>query len=679
MNPPVAKKIPRSVGAHNDERSDDYYWLRRRDDPDVIAYLEAENAYAEERLAHTRELQDRLYDELVSRMQETDASVPTRVDDYFYYTRTEKGEQYETHCRKHGSLGAEEHVVLDENELAKGHKYFAVGTFSVSPDHRLVAYSVDMDGSEAYTLYIKDIATGRIIEEGIPNTYYNVEWANDSRTLYYTMLNQSKRPHKLFRHTLGTPSSEDELLYRETDESFFLGLSKTRTRRFIVVNLGSKTTTEVHVLDADDPAAGLRVVHPRRHEMEYHIAHHGDVFYILTNDYARNFKLMEAPVSDPSIENWVEVMPHRRTVKIDDIDVFRDHLVVYEREDGLKRIRIRDLRTLDEHLIQFPEPTYTFWAGENPEFNTRILRFNYTSLVTPRSVIDYDMDSREQTLMKRYDIPGGYDPTDYVTTRIFASAYDGTKVPISLVHKKGLKRNGGNPLFMYGYGSYGASIEPSFVANRLSLLDRGFVYAIAHVRGGGEMGRHWYDQGKLLNKRNTFTDFIACAEHLIERGYTSAGKIACYGGSAGGLLVGAVVNMRPDLWGAVLSHVPFVDVLNTMLDETIPLTILEYEEWGNPKDKKYYEYIRSYSPYDNLRAQYYPPILVTGGINDPRVQYWEPAKWTARLRALKMDDNALLLRTKMAEGHTGASGRYDYLRDVALDYAFVLDCFGVKR
>jgi oligopeptidase B len=679
MNPPVAKKITRSVGAHNDERSDDYYWLRQRDDPDVIAYLEAENAYAEERLAHTRKLQDSLYDELVARMQENDVSVPTRVDDYFYYTRTEKGKQYETHCRKHGSLHAKEHVVLDENELAKGHKYFAVGTFSVSPDHRLVAYSVDIDGSEAHTLYIKDIATGRIIEEGIPNTYYNVEWANDSRTLYYTTLNEAKRPHKLFRHTLGTPSSEDALLYNEQDESFFLGLSKTRTRRFIVVNLGSKTTTEVHVLDADDPAAGLRVIHPRRHEMEYHIAHHGDVFYILTNDYARNFKLMEAPVSDPSIENWVEVMPHRRTVKIDDIDVFRDHVVVYEREDGLKRIRIRDLRTLDEHLIQFPEPTYTFWAGENPEFNTRILRFNYTSLVTPRSVIDYDMDSREQTLMKRYDVPGGYDPADYVTTRIFASAYDGTKVPISLVHKKGLKRNGGNPLFMYGYGSYGASIEPSFVANRLSLLDRGFVYAIAHVRGGGEMGRHWYDQGKLLNKRNTFTDFIACAEHLIERGYTSAGKIACYGGSAGGLLVGAVVNMRPDLWGAVLSHVPFVDVLNTMLDETIPLTVLEYEEWGNPKDKKYYEYIRSYSPYDNLRAQYYPPILVTGGINDPRVQYWEPAKWTARLRALKMDDNPLLLRTKMSEGHTGASGRYDYLRDVALDYAFVLDCFGVKK
>ena len=679
MNPPIAKRIAKDVTVHNDERVDDYYWLRERSNPDVRAYLEAENAYAEEHLAGTARLQERLYDELVGRMRETDASVPFRIDDYFYNSRSEKGKQYEIHCRRRGSVDASEEIILDENELAHGRRYFAVGASSVSPDHKLLAYSVDTDGSEEYTLYIKDLDTGAILEEGIPNTYYNVEWANDSRTLFYTTLNESKRPHKLYRHTLGTPASKDDLIYDEPDESFFMGLGKTRTRRYIVVNLGSKTTTEVRVLDADNPRSELRIINPRRHEMEYHIAHHGDVFFILTNDYAKNFKLMEAPVSDPTIENWVEVVPHRRTVKIDDIDVFKDHLVVYEREDGLKRIRVLDLRTEDEHVIQFPEPAYTFWTGENHEFDTRVLRFNYTSLVTPRSVIDYDMDSREQTLLKRYDVPGRYDSDEYVTTRIFAAAADGTKVPISLVHHKAIKRNGGNPLFMYGYGSYGASIEPSFVANRLSLLERGFVYAIAHVRGGGEMGRHWYDQGKLLNKRHTFADFIACAEHLIERGYTSAGKIACYGGSAGGLLMGAVVNLRPELWGAVVAHVPFVDVLNTMLDETIPLTILEYEEWGNPSDKKYYEYIRSYSPYDNMKTQYYPPIMVTGGLNDARVQYWEPAKWVARMRTLKMDSNPLLLRTKMDEGHTGASGRYDYLRDVCADYAFILNCFGITE
>jgi oligopeptidase B len=673
IRPPVAARIEKDVTVHEDERSDPYFWLRERDNPEVRAYLEAENAYAKAKLVHTQALQETLYREIVGRIQETDSSVPEKFDDYYYYRRTEKGKQYSIHCRRHGSEDAPEEILVDENALAEGHAYFHLGAFAPSPDHKRIAYSVDTAGSEQYTLYILDVESGEILDEPIPNAYYGAEWSSDGSTLFYTTLDETLRPHKLSRHRLGEPVAKDVVAFHEPDPAFFLSVSKTRSRRFIFVNLSSNTTTEEHFLEADDPDGSFRVVEPRRHEVEYYSAHHEDSFYILTNDAARNFRVMRAPVADPSRQNWREVLPHRDKVKVEDVDVFRNHLVVYERDNGLKRIRITDMRTHRHHYMEFREPAYTVWAAENHEYDANVLRFNYSSLVTPRSVIDYDMDARDQRLMKRYEVPGGYHPGHYACERVFATATDGTRIPISLVYRKGVARDGSAPLYLYGYGAYGATIEPHFSAARLSLLDRGFVFAIAHVRGGGALGREWYERGKLLNKRNTFTDFIACAEYLVERKYTSRGRIVCVGGSAGGLLVGAVLNLRPDLWGAAVASVPFVDVINTMMDESIPLTVTEYEEWGNPNDLKYYEYMRSYSPYDNVKGQAYPPLLVTAGFNDPRVQYWEPAKWVARLRYRKTDDNLLLLHVNLSEGHSGASGRYDHIRDVARDYAFVLD------
>ena len=673
LTPPVATRIPRDVTVQGDERVDPYFWLRERDNPEVRAYLEAENAYTAAKLRHTQALQENLYDEIVGRIKETDTTVPEKVDDYYYYERTEEGKQYPLHCRRRSGDDAPEEILIDENALAEGHSYFSLGAFAQSPDHRLLAYSVDTTGSEQHTLYILDIEAGGHLDDPIHDTYYGVEWANDGETLYYTTMDESLRPDKLRRHRLGDPIAQDVVVFHEPDAAFYLSVSKSRSRRFIFVNLSSNTTTEEHFLDANDPTGEFRVIEPRRHEIEYYSAHHEDAFFILTNDEARNFRVMRAPVEKPSRANWREVLPHRKKIKVDDIDTFRNHIVVYERENGLKRIRVTDLRSHRHHYMEFREPVYTVWAAGNPEYDTHLLRFNYSSLVTPRSVIDYDMDGREQRLMKRYEVPGGYDCGHYTSERLFASAADGSRIPISVVYRNDVELDGSAPLYLYGYGAYGASIEPHFVPSRLSLLDRGVVFAIAHVRGGGTLGREWYERGKLLNKRNTFTDFIACAEHLIENKYTSKGRIVCSGGSAGGLLVGAVLNLRPDLWGAALASVPFVDVVNTMLDETIPLTVIEYEEWGNPADLKYYEYMRSYSPYDNVRGQAYPPLLVTAGLNDPRVQYWEPAKWVARLRHEKVDDNLLLLHVNMSEGHSGASGRYDYIREVARDFAFILD------
>ncbi len=675
--PPVARRVPKDVSVHEDKRIDSYHWLRDRDDPEVVRYLEKENAYAEAALKPLEPLQRALYEEYIGRIKETDSSVLEKHDDYYYCTRTEVGRQYEIHCRRHGTLTAPEEIILDENELAEGHSYFSVGAFVLSPDHKLLAYSVDTSGDESHVLYIKNLETGELIDEPIPNTYYGVEWANDSRILFYTTLDDSMRPHELFRHTLGAPAASDVLVYREKDDAFFLSISKTKSRRFLIMSLGSNTTTEEHFLEANDAFGDFHLIEPRRAKMEYHTAHHGENFLILTNDKARNFRLMETPVTKPSRDNWREVIAHRNAVKLDDVDVFRDHFVVFERTDGLKRIRIVDAASGEHHYIEFDESVYTLWASANPEFESDVLRFNYMSLVMPRTVIDYNMNSREREVMKRYEVPGGYDPEDYVSERIFAAAHDGTKIPVSIVYRKGLKRDGSAPVFLYGYGSYGASIEPHFESTRVSLLDRGLVFAIAHVRGGGEMGRQWYDRGKLLNKRNTFTDFIACAQHLIDKGYTSKGRIACCCGSAGGLLLGAVVNMKPELWCVMVANVPFVDVINTMLDETIPLTVIEYEEWGDPRDKKFYEYIKSYSPYDNVVAQNYPAMLVTAGLNDPRVQFWEPAKWVAKLRARKTDNNLLLLQTKMSEGHSGASGRYNHLREIALQRAFILHCLGI--
>jgi oligopeptidase B len=622
-------------------------------------------------------LQDKLFQELKGRIKETDLSVPTKIDDYYYFTRTFQGKQYPSHFRQRG-LDSPEELLLDLNELAVGRKYLRVGAFEVSPDHNLLAYSTDNDGSETYTLRVKDLRTGELLPDTIAGSYYGVVWANDGKHLFYTVLDAAKRPYKAYRHTLGTDPKDDVLVHHETDERFNVRLAKTRSRQFIVLTLASQITSEVRFLDAETPASEFRLVEPRQQGVEYAIEHHGNDFYIVTNDQAVNFRLMKAPISNPSRANWTEVIPHRPEVKLDDVDAFADHLVIYERSAGLKQMRVRELPGNAEHYVRFPEPVYTFSPGPNEEFAAKKVRLTYTSLVTPRTVYDYDLQSRKFELKKQDEVLGGYDPTRYESERLFATAADGAKVPISIVYRKGAQRNGRNPMLLYGYGSYGASMDPSFSPNRLSLIDRGFIYAIAHIRGGGDLGRPWYESGKLLNKRNTFTDFIVCAEHLIRAGYTSPERLAIQGGSAGGLLMGAVTNLRPDLFAVVVAQVPFVDVVNTMLDPSIPLTVIEYEEWGNPNDKAYFDYMLSYSPYDNVAAKAYPHILITAGLNDPRVQYWEPAKWTAKLRAAKTDDRRLLLKTNMGAGHGGASGRYDNLREVAFIYAFILDTLGIE-
>ncbi len=682
-SPPVAPVHPKEIRTHDDVRVDNYYWLRERDNPEVIAYLEAENDYTKAMMAHTEALQEQLYEEMKGRIKETDESVPVQIDDYFYYRRTEEGKQYTIYCRKHGSLDAPEQVILDVNAEAEGKEYMRLGNFQVSPDHKLLAYALDDDGSETYTLRFKNLETGQLLPDAIEGTYYGLAWANDNATVYYTTLDEAMRPHKLHRHRLGTDPAQDEVVFHEPDESYFLGVYKTRSRQYIVVHLHSAVTTEAHVLDADAPDAAPRVIHPRVHEMEYTVEHHRspdgqERFFIVTNWEAENFRVMEAPVDAPGRDNWREFIPHREAVKVDGVDAFQDHLVVYERENGLRHIRVQDLTSGDHHRIEQPEAVYTVRGDENPVFETQVLRYGYTSLVSPPTVYEYDMATRQRTLRKQEEVIG-YNPADYRTERVWATAPDGVQVPMSLVYPKDMVRDGDNPCLLYGYGSYGASIDPTFNSNRVSLLERGFIFAIAHIRGGGEMGRRWKEDGKFLRKKNTFTDFIACAEHLIEQRYTNPKRLAIMGRSAGGLLMGAVTNMRPDLFAAVVAGVPFVDVINTMLDPTIPLTVIEWEEWGNPNDPEYYWYMKSYSPYDNVEPKAYPAILATAGLNDPRVQYWEPAKWVAKLRALKTDDNPVLLKTNMGAGHGGASGRYDYLKEVAFEFAFIIDRVGIRE
>jgi len=679
ITPPVAKVIPKTDTLHGEIRIDNYYWLRNRADSEVIGYLEKENEYTKAMMKHTEKFQKQLYKELLGRIKETDLSVPDKIDDYYYYKRTEEGKQYPIYCRKKGSLDAEEKILLDQNELAVGHTYFEIGLYKISPNHKFLAYSVDTTGSEIYTLYFKDLDKDELFTEEIPNSGYTVEWANDNKTIFYTVLDSTRRPYKLYRHTLGTDSKDDIFIYHEKDNSFFLYISKTKNKEYLIMDLGSHTTSEAHYLISDNPTGDFKLIHPRQSEMEYYVESHGDRFFIMTNDQAKNFKLIEVPVSNPSKENWKEIIPHRDSIKIDRFDVFKNHLVVYERENGLQKIRIMNLLNNEIHCVDFPEPVYTYWQSANPDFNTNILRYNYTSLVTPRSVFDYNMDTRSQELKKQYEVLGGYDPSNYKSERIFAKAQDGTSIPISVVYKKRVVKDGNNPLLLVGYGAYGSSYETYFSSRRLSLLDRGFIYAISHVRGGGEMGRYWYEDGKLLKKKNTFTDFISCAEHLTIEKYTSTDKLVINGGSAGGLLIGAVTNMRPDLFMAIIADVPFVDILNTMLDPSLPLTVLEYEEWGNPNDKEFYDYMKSYSPYDNVEAKAYPNMLIIAGLNDTRVSYWEAAKWTAKLRALKTDKNILLLKTEMGAGHMGASGRYDYLKDIAFLYAFIFDLFGIEK
>ena len=678
-SPPRARAAPRIETIHGEARIDEYYWLRNRDDPRVLEYLEAENRYAEAVMRHTEGLQEQLYQEMRGRIKETDLSVPERIDGWYYYSRTEAGGQYPIYCR-HSVPAGPEHVLLDQNPMAAGHRYYRLGAFEVSPDHRYLAYSVDTDGSETFTLYIKDLETGELLGERITGTSTSLAWANDSLTLFYVQLDHARRPCRLYRHVLGTDPLADVLIHSEPHESFFLDITRTRSRGYLVMHLASHSTSEVHFLSADRPFEVFQVVEPRRPGIEYDITHHGEHFVITTNDGAPNFQVMLAPVSDPSRANWSPLLPYRESVKVDSVDAFRHHLVIHQREAGLRQIRIVDTITGGEHLVAFPEPVYTVHTHENPEFDTSVLRFSYTSMVAPSSVVDYDMSARTWTVRKQTEVRGGYDPSLYRSERLCAVAGDGVQVPVSLVYRRAPELEGGQrrprPLLLMAYGAYGVSFEPSFYSNNLSLLDRGFVVAIAHVRGGEEMGRFWYDDGKLLRKRNTFTDFIAAAEHLIAQGYTSSDRLVINGGSAGGLLVGAVTNMRPDLFRAVVAEVPFVDVVNTMLDASLPLTVIEYEEWGNPAGREAYEYIRSYSPYDNVEAKRYPNILVTAGLNDPRVAYWEPAKWTARLRARKTDDNLLLLRTNMGAGHAGASGRYDFLREMAFKFAFMLEAVG---
>jgi oligopeptidase B len=678
LTPPVAKIAPKTLTSHGDIRTDNYFWLRDRSDPDVLAYLEAENQYTATMMEHTEGLQTKLYQEMLGRIKETDQEVPERLDDYYYYTRTEEGKPYPIYCRKTGSLDAPEEVLLDQNELATGHTYCGLGVYEVSPDHQLLAYSVDTSGAETYTIYIKDLNTGQLLPDVIPNTYYSLEWANDNQTFFYSALDPTKRPYQVYRHILGQNPGEDSLLYEEADEAFTLWIRKTRSKAYLLVHLRQTTTTEVHYLPADEPLGQFRVIQPRQRGTEYVVEHHDERFFIVTNDEAPNFRVVTAPTSAPGKENWREFIPHRPEVRVYQVEAFQDHLVIYQREHGLEQFRVMHLPGQETHQVEFPEAAYTVTLYPNREFNTTLLRFTYASLVTPDSVFDYDMNSRTRELKKQQEVLGEYDPAAYQTERILATAADGAQIPISLVYKKSLRQENGNPTLLYGYGAYEACIDPSFSSNRLSLLDRGLVYAIAHLRGGGVKGRTWYEQGKLLHKKNTFTDFIACAEHLIAQNYTDRNRLAAWGRSAGGLLMGAITNMRPDLFTAVVAGVPFVDTVTTMLDASIPLTTSEFDEWGNPQEKIFYDYMKSYSPYDNVEVKDYPHLLVTTGLNDPRVAYWEPAKWVAKLRALKTDQNLLVLKTDMSAGHSGPSGRYEYLKEMAFIYVFILDRLGVK-
>ncbi len=676
MNPPSAAKIPKTLRKLGDVRVDEYSWLQDRTNPEVIRYLEAENAHTALRMRATKSLRTKLFSEMRRRIKETDLDVPTRVDDNYYYSRTQRGKQYAIFCRKKGSLRATEEVLLDQNLLARDHKYFQLGFVEVSPDHKLVAFGVDIRGDERFTLQLKDLVTGKLKRDSVRDVG-NVAWAADSKTLFYTTLDPQHRPYKVFRHRVGDLSRRDVLVYHEENDAFFASVSVSRSRDYVFLGLQAKTTSEIHFLPAGKPLSRFRIVQRRRKHLEYDVEHHGDHFYIVHNHRAKNFKLARAPISSPSMQHWRTVIPERKDVMIEDASAFTNHLVIYERTEGIRRVVVHNFARGTDHRVSFPEQVYHVAETGNPEFKTRVLRFAYTSLVTPMSVFDYDMDTKRRRMLKRTPVLGGYRPDKYVTERIFATAKDGKRVPISLVHRKGIRHDGRNPTVLSGYGSYGLSRDPIFSSTRLSLLDRGVVFAIAHVRGGSEMGRSWYEAGKFHRKKNTFTDFIACAEEVIRRRHTSPRHLAITGGSAGGLLMGAVVNMRPDLFGVVVADVPFVDVLNTMLDPGLPLTVLEYDEWGNPNDRRYYRYIKSYAPYENVRRQAYPTMLVTAGLNDPRVSYWEPAKWVARLRAMKTDTHELLLKTEMGSGHFGASGRYEMLKEIAFEYAFILTRLGV--
>jgi len=675
--PPIAQKIPVELTIHGETRIDEYFWLRERENPAVTAYLAAENEYADAAMKHTESLQEKLFEEIVGRISQDDMSAPYMDNGYYYYTRFEEGKEYPVHCRRKDSMQAPEEVLLDVNEMAEGHEYYSVAGLAVSPDNGMLAFGVDTVSRRRYTIHFKDLRTGAILEDRIPDTTGRAAWAGDSRTVFYAVKDETLRPFRIARHVTGTDVSGDAAVFEENDPTFNAGVQRSKSGKYIFVTSHSTLSTEYRFLDAGAPGGEFQVLQPREANHEYDVDHHGDFFYIVTNLGARNFRLMKAPVSKPLKKNWTEVIAHREDVLLQGIELFDRHMALSERHDGLTRLRIIRLADRSEHYLDFGEETYSARIGDNMEMDTDLLRFEYSSLTTPNSTYEYDMETKEKTLVKREKVLGGFDPADYKTERLYAAARDGARIPISLVYRKGALMNGRNPLLLYGYGSYGASMDASFRSNLLSLLDRGFVYAIAHIRGGQEMGRSWYEDGKLLNKKNTFTDFIDCAEFLCSRKFTSPDRLFAMGGSAGGLLVGAVINMRPDLFRGVVAAVPWVDVVTTMLDSSIPLTTAEYDEWGDPNDKAYYDYMLSYSPYDNVKAADYPAMLVTAGFHDSQVQYWEPAKWVARLRAMKTDGDVVLLHTNMGAGHGGVSGRFRRFRETALQYAFLLDLAGI--
>ena len=661
---------------HGDRRVDDYGWLREKTSPDVISYLEAENAYADAFMKPTEELQKKLYDEMPARIKQTDVNVPYRMGDYFYYTRTEQGKQYPIYARKKGSVDAAEEILLDVNKLAEGKKFMSVAAFEVSDDGNLLAYSTDDNGYRQYKLQVKDLRTGEVFPWTAEKTG-SVAWAADNRTIFYSVENDAKRQWRVLRHDISS-KQPDVVVFDEADELYDVDVERSRSGEWIFITSDSKTTSEVRMLSAFDPSAAPKVIEPRKTDHKYYAEHRGDRLYIVTNDAGINFRVVSAPEHEPQQKNWVELVPYRKGVRVESADAFANHLVVRERENGLSQLEVIDLRDGSTHRVSFPEPAYTVFPSSNVEFATTKFRYAYQSLVTPSSVYDYDLETRDAKLLKRTEVLGGYDPANYVSERIFATAADGAKIPIALVYRKGLNPKAKNPLMLYAYGSYGYSTPDSFSSTRLSLLDRGVVFAIAHIRGGGEMGKEWHEQGRMMTKKNTFTDFIAAAEHLVKEKYTSKEKLAISGGSAGGLLMGAVANMRPDLFKVVLAYVPFVDVINTMLDASLPLTTQEYIEWGNPNEKDAYVYMKSYDPYSNVEKKKYPTMLVRTSLNDSQVGYWEAAKWVAKLRANKTDSNPLLLRVNMGAGHGGASGRYDKLKEDAHDYAFLLTQLGVK-
>lgn len=677
--PPVAAIKPKQLTMLGNTRTDNYYWLNERSNPEVISYLTAENAYFDQVMAPVKGLEEKLYTEIKSRIQEKDESVPFRDNGYYYYTRFEEGGEYPIYCRKKGSVKAPEEVLLNANVMGKGKPYYQIGGWEVSDNNQLLAYSEDTVSRRLYTLRFKDLKTGKLYPESIPNTGGEAVWAADNKTVFYTRKDVTTLlPYQVYRHTLGSDPKQDALVYEEKDNTYSMDIGRSKSRKYIGVQLHSTLSSEFRYLEAANPTGELKVFWPREKDHLYEVEHMGDKFYVRTNWQSPNYRLVETPITNTTKSTWKELVPHRKDVFLENMELFRNYLVLGERKEGLLQLSVRDWKSGKQHYLNFGEPAYTAAISVNREFDTPVLRYTYTSLTTPASTYDYDMVTHQKTLLKEQKVLGGFKKEDYVTERIYATAADGTRIPISVVYKKGFKRDGKAPMLQYAYGSYGISTNATFSPARLSLLNRGFAFAICHIRGGQEMGREWYEAGKLLRKKNTFTDFTDCSQYLIQQKYTSSATLFAQGGSAGGLLMGAVVNMHPELYKGVLAGVPFVDVVTTMLDASLPLTTGEYDEWGNPNQKEYYDYMLSYSPYDNVRAQAYPNMLVTTGLHDSQVQYFEPAKWVAKLRAMKTDKNLLLLHTDMAAGHGGASGRFKSIHDVARQYAFMFLLLGIK-